>query len=252
MTTRGVVPILTYHSLDESGSVISMHPDIFARQMTCLAEMGWRATTISEAVEHLEEVGRWPEQTVVLTFDDGYQNLCQHAQPVLSQHGFRATVLLVTDHVGGDSSWAEPPAGLGVQRVLGWEQVHELAQAGWEIGAHTCTHPDLTKLTAGQLEHEIRGSRLEIEDRLGIAVTSFAYPFGRTSIAATSSVAKEFRAACTVDLRRATVEALHSLPRVDTYYVRDPETLQRLLPGSLDTYLTLRRWGRRVRATVLG
>jgi peptidoglycan/xylan/chitin deacetylase (PgdA/CDA1 family) len=254
MTTnerRGTIPILTYHSLDPSESVISMHPDSFVDQMDCLAENGWHGTTLRDAVEKAVGTGKWPDRTVVLTFDDGYENIYQFARPVLARHGFGATVFLVTRHVGGESSWAEPPPGLDVQRVLCWDQVSDLARSDWEIGAHTLTHPDLTRLPEDELEREISSSRVEIEDRLGAAVTSFAYPFGYTSTAVAALVARHFRAACTVDLRRARGEALHLLPRVDTYYVRDSRNLRRLLTGGLDAYLAIRHLGRRIRAAMM-
>lgn len=254
MTTeerRGVIPILTYHSLDPSESVISMYPERFSDQMDCLAEKGWHGTTLRDAVEKAVGTGEWPDRTVVLTFDDGYENIDRFARPVLARHGFAATVFLVTRHVGGENSWAEPPSGLGTQRMLGWDQVSDLERSGWEIGAHTLTHPDLTRLSEKQLELEIRSSRVEIEDRLGATVTSFAYPFGYTSTAVAALVARHFQAACTVDLRRARREALHLLPRIDTYYVRDPRALVRLLSGSLDAYLAIRRLGRRIRAAMM-
>ncbi len=241
--------ILTYHSVDDSGSVLSTHPETLARQMACLAELGYRGASLSEALKQSRSLGHWPEHTVAITFDDGYENNLRVAQPILARHGFTASSYLITGHVGGEHDWEHPPPGLGRRPILDWAQVGELANAGWEIGAHTRTHPDLRKLHPEAVEQEIIGSREDIEEHLSRPVETFAYPAGYFSDAATAVVARAFTAGCTTVLRRASGDdPLHSLPRVDMYYLRDPERLRRLATGRLDAYLTFRRLGRRTRA----
>src|SRR5262245_62173369 len=132
--------------------------------------------------------------------------------------------------------------------MLSWSQLSELSSAGIEIGAHTRTHRDLRRLSTPEARDEIAGSRAEIEDRLGRSVESFAYPFGYASPDAREIVKGEFRAACTTVLRRACLEPLHELPRVDMYYLRAPRQLRRLLDGRLDHYLTIRRLARSARS----
>ncbi len=244
----GAVSILTYHSLDTTGSVISVHPEIFADHMACLHTMGYRAACLRDVAQHFRDFTRWPDHTVAVTFDDGYENVHRYALPTLARHGFTATAFLVTGHIGGQNDWEAPPPKLGVQTVLNWQQVAELSQAGWEIGAHTHTHPDLRTLTAQQVEGEVVRCRGELEDRLGVTVDSFAYPYGYTSEDAALIVAREFEVACLTELRTATSEDFHSLPRIDAYYLRAPDRLKRLLNGRLDRYVTIRRWGRRLRA----
>lgn len=248
---RGSLLILTYHSLDASGSVISVRPELFAEQMACLDRMGYQGVSLAAALGELRERGRWPQHKVVLTFDDGYSNLHQHAQPALARHGFSATVYLVTDHVGRRNDWGLAPRALGEQNILAWEQVNELSQSGWEIGAHTRSHPDLRVLPRPEVEREIVSSRDAIEDRLGRPVESFAYPFGYLSDAAIFVVERNFRTACTTELRHASLEALHLLPRIDAYYLSEMKRFEQLLNGRLHSYLALRRFGRRVRTALL-
>ncbi|MFQ5667863.1 MAG: polysaccharide deacetylase family protein [Candidatus Binatia bacterium] len=215
--------------------------------MRALADRGFRGISLREAVSHREAHGSWPTRCAVLTFDDGYANVFDVAVPALAQHGFTATVFLVTGHVGGRNDWAPPPAGLGTQPMLSWEQVAELSAAGMEVGAHTRTHPDLQRLSAAAAKEEIVTCRADIESRLQQPVESFAYPFGRVSPASSAIVRREFHTACTTVLRRAGPDGSHSLPRVDMYYVRSVHTFERLLSGRLDGYLAVRRWGRLVR-----
>jgi peptidoglycan/xylan/chitin deacetylase (PgdA/CDA1 family) len=239
--------ILTYHSLDTSGSVISTAPQRFVEQMRCLAQLGVRGISLREALTAREATGRWPQRSIGLTFDDGYANLYEHALPELSRHGFTATVFLITDHVGGQNDWAPLPPGLSRLPMLSWAQVRELAALGIETGAHTRTHPDLGKLSEDEVTRELTGAQTEIAERVGQAAESFAYPFGSTSAVALRVAARQFRTACTTVLRRASNEPLYQLPRIDMYYIRKPRDLSRLLQGKLDRYLALRRWGRLAR-----
>jgi peptidoglycan/xylan/chitin deacetylase (PgdA/CDA1 family) len=241
------MPILTYHSIDSSGSVISVEPVLFADQMRWLAEAGLRGVSLSEAVSHHTKNGHWPEGKVVLTFDDGYRNFYDLAFPVLGRHGFTATAFVVSGHMGGYNDWSPPPGGLGASPILSWRQTIELSAQGIEIGAHTRTHPDLRRISRARVEDEIIASRLEIEDQIQKPVLSFAYPYGRTSKLSVGIATTTYRAACGTSLGRARGDALHRLSRVDMYYIRTRDSLERLVTGRLDSYLSLRRWIRRAR-----
>jgi len=242
--------VLTYHSLDTSGSVVSVAPESFAAQMSALAEAGFRGVSLREALVYRQSNGAWPERSVAMTFDDGYANFFETALPALARYGFTATVFVVSAHVGARNDWKPPPAGLGLRAMLSWSQLVEMASVGIEIGAHTRRHRDLGQLSTAEAQEEIGGSRIDIEDRLGQSVESFAYPFGYVSKASLEIVRREFRAACTTVLRRAGEEPLHEIPRVDMYYLRTPQRLLRLLDGRLDRYLTIRRLARSARSAL--
>jgi peptidoglycan/xylan/chitin deacetylase (PgdA/CDA1 family) len=242
--------ILTYHSLDTSGSVVSVAPRDFGDQMATLGHLGYRGITLREATVCREASGTWPDRCVVLTFDDGYANFHEVALPILTHHGFTATIFLVSRHMGGDNNWERPPALLGRRPMLSWGQVADLSAAGMEIGAHTKTHPDLARLSLQAAEDEILAGRTEIEEQVGRRVESFAYPYGSVSGMALRIVAREFTAACTTVLKRADCEPLHELPRIDMHYIRSGRAFERLLNGELDRYLAIRRWGRVMRQTL--
>ena len=108
-----MLTIFTYHSLDASGSVVSVTPAAFAAQMACLARLGWRGISLREAIGQQQQTGQWPERCAVLTFDDGFANFFDVAGPILNRFGFSATVFLITGHVGGFNDWDAPPPGLG-------------------------------------------------------------------------------------------------------------------------------------------
>ena len=244
------IAILTYHSIDDSGSVVSMSPADFEDQMSCLANQGIRGISLREAVSYHDRTGFWPGSSVVLTFDDGFANFYDAGLPLLLRYGFNATVFVVTGYMGEFNVWERPPAGLGRRRILSWPQAAELASLGFEIGSHTHTHPDLARLTTGEAEREIVYSREQIGDRLAGQVESFAYPYGSLGSSASEIVRREFRSACTTSLKRANGDQLHSLPRIDMCYIGSRYTLERLVSGRLDRYLAVRRLGRSVRGAL--
>jgi peptidoglycan/xylan/chitin deacetylase (PgdA/CDA1 family) len=241
------IVILMYHSLDESGSVVSVSPRDFADQVSLLADSGFRAISLREALQYRSLHGAWPGKCAVITFDDGYANLYEYALPVLSRYGFTSTIFIISGYMGGRNDWGPPPPGLGDLEILSWGQAAEMAAAGMEIGAHTRSHLNLERLSDDEAKDEIISSRIEIEDRLGLPVDSFAYPFGNVSDSHVEVARKEFKAACTTVLRRAGDEAPHRLPRVDMYYIRSNQNLKTLLSGRLDNYLAIRRLGRTAR-----
>jgi peptidoglycan/xylan/chitin deacetylase (PgdA/CDA1 family) len=104
---------------------------------------------------------------------------------------------------------------------MSWEELRSLADAGWEIGAHTRTHPHLTELDDAALDEELRASRRDCESALGLPCRSFAYPFSDEDprvVRATGEAG--YSAACTLPA------ALHPAsflrwPRVGVYWEDD-------------------------------
>ena len=168
--------ILTYHSLDASGAVISLRPEIFRQHIRSLVVQGI-------AVVSLEDIlgPRRSEETqpaVALTFDDGFADFSPQAFPWLLQYAFPATVFLVSGYCGKTNDWPSQPPGLGGRALLGWSEIEELSRQGIEFGAHSVTHPDLTRLPLAAAREEILSSQKQIEDRVGKPVKAFAYPYG--------------------------------------------------------------------------
>lgn len=247
----GAIAILTYHSLDDSGSVVSVSPSLFSSQMAALSDAGWRGVSMSDAIDERNRSGCWPDRSVVITFDDGFANFAQFGIETLKRHGFGATVFVISAYVGGRNNWAPPPDGLGERTLMSWTELVRATHAGVEIGAHTQSHADLTKLSPERIEDELRGSKDEIEERLNRPVRTFAYPYGSNSDTAQDCAAQLFDAACTTVLARASVELPTMLPRVDAYYLHRAEDVVRCAEGRMDPYLALRRWGRSAKSLVM-
>lgn len=149
----------------------------FARQMTWLARSGYETIDLDGLLAARRGQRDLPDRPVVITFDDGLRSCAAHAVPVLRERGFTAVFFLVTDLMGATSRWMR--AELGVEFPLfDWETAGTLAAAGFQIGAHTATHPRLTTLDAGRCRAELAGAREQLERELGRPAVHLAYPFG--------------------------------------------------------------------------
>ena len=241
--------ILTWHSLDRSGSPISVPPDEFRRQVEWLTASGVRTVTVGELLE-LED----GEDAAALTFDDGFANFKEEAAPVLGEYGIPATIFVVTGHAGRDNRWRGRDApGIPSLPLLGWDALARLREAGMVLASHTRTHPRLPGLDAVALEAEIGGAAADMEQHLGSRPEGFAYPYGELDPASAHVVARSHDWACTTELRP--IEApvsRHQLPRLDAWYLREPARRAGWGSRSFRTWLWCRRQGRRARAAWRG
>lgn len=170
--------ILCYHSINAAESFLAVSPDAFRRQVQWLKENGFSFHTISQLASDLSPTGR---PRVVLTFDDGFADNLTVAVPILKELGATGTVFVTTGLVQGDEKIITPMRTMTEygQPYLTPSQVRELHAAGIEIGGHTHTHSNLALLDDRQLDRELAGAKTWLEQTIGGAVTSFAYPFGK-------------------------------------------------------------------------
>jgi peptidoglycan/xylan/chitin deacetylase (PgdA/CDA1 family) len=205
--------ILTYHSVDASGSVISISPRSFRGQMAWLAQAGI-------PVVPLDKIRTTPGG-VALTFDDGFRNFFEHAFPILQEFRFPATVFVVSQYCGARNNWPSQPSSPPVPRLdlMSWSELEEVSKAEICLGSHTATHPFLSRLSEREVEDELRVSRASLEDRTAKAVDTFAYPYGDSTPAVRLSVARHYRLACGTKLAFLSAGSdVFELPRLDVYY----------------------------------
>lgn len=154
-------------------------PSRFENQVRWLKENGWHFALMSE----LADPAALPAKTVVLTFDDGFEDNYRNAHPILQKYGARATLYLVVDRFDRDWSAAKKAhhdsGELMHEPKLSDAQVREMLDSGcWELGGHTRTHANLARLDEAGKQNEITGGRERLVQQFGVPVTSFAYPFG--------------------------------------------------------------------------
>jgi peptidoglycan/xylan/chitin deacetylase (PgdA/CDA1 family) len=232
--------ILTYHSIDDSGSVISMPPATFRRQMNFLAAAGIPVVPLDQVLTR--------PGSVAITFDDGFANLIDHAIPVLGEHNFPATVFLVTGYCGGQNNWpGQSYDKASVLPLMSWEQAATLPPA-ITLGAHTVNHPNLARLKPQECERELRECRYQIEQRLDHAPCWLAYPYGSSSKLVQQIARRHFNLAVGTTLGFVPAHPNPmDLPRLDTFYLRDSFPIERLFTPLGSAYIGLRNLLRQLR-----
>lgn len=144
--------------------------------MTALAHAGWRALTLEEFA--FPRTADGARRTFLLTFDDGYASLADHAYPVLADLGFTATTFLITDYIGQTNTW---DVRYTWQRLphLTWTDVEQWGARGFQFASHSATHRRLTWLGDAAVQADLVRSRDVLRARLGPdAGRAIAYPFG--------------------------------------------------------------------------
>jgi peptidoglycan/xylan/chitin deacetylase (PgdA/CDA1 family) len=233
--------VLTWHAVDERESVISVSPAVLREQVRALAQRGFRGISLAQAYAERETAGAFPARSAVLTFDDGYRSVNRHALPTLASSGFAATVFLASGLVGLPAREAAARNPDLDRDILDWAQAAELLEAGWEIGSHTVTHPDLSRLDEAALERELGDSKTELEQRLQRPVRSLAYPYGRLNRRVRDAAARHYDHACTTRLALYAGGDPLRIDRIDMFYMQDELRFGKLLDGKLDAWLRLRR-----------
>jgi peptidoglycan/xylan/chitin deacetylase (PgdA/CDA1 family) len=201
------VPILMYHVISTPPATAAF-PDLFVRpadfaaQMRWLKQHGFHAVTLQRVYDHWTEGRPLPSHPIVITFDDGYLSQYTRAYTTLRRYGWPGVENL-------EVNFLKPAGGLRPWRV------RRMIAAGWEIDAHTLTHPDLTRVGATQLVREVAGSRAAIRRRFHVPVNFFCYPAGRFDARVIAEVRRAgFLAATTTNYGLARPPDLFTLDRI--------------------------------------
>ena len=175
------LPILVYHDVGfpvpGAWPALTILPEQFEWQMRWLADHGYVGIRPSDWLAWRRGGKEWLFKPVIITFDDAYANIAEHALPLLQRLGFAAAVYVVTARIGASSSWDEAK-GLKTLKLMDAEQIQHWAGEGIEFGAHGRTHVNLTTLSEAQLAEEVEGSAHDLSVLLGVRTASFAYPYG--------------------------------------------------------------------------
>lgn len=226
--------VLMYHGVDRVPAARDPHgmfvtPEAFRAQVEQLLESGF--TPISEEA-FLDGLGGGPlpAKPVLLTFDDGYVGVGEHAAPVLASHGLPSVLYVPAGLIGGWSDWLEPRHRHPLMTV---GELRSLQDQRMTVGSHGLDHSDLTTLPDAELRRHVLETRQVLEGLLGKKVRSFAYPYGIQDARVRAAVrAAGYRAAFAV---HDPVDEL-AIPRVDVNAVDTMRTfrlkLSRLYPAA--------------------
>jgi peptidoglycan/xylan/chitin deacetylase (PgdA/CDA1 family) len=179
-----------------------VRPADFAAQMNWLAAHGFRAVTLHQVYEYWLRGTALPTQPIVLSFDDGYLGQHTKAMPVLRKLHWPGVLNLKVN-------------ALKSRYTLPAWRVRQMLAAGWELDAHTITHPDLTHVGDAQLWNEVHGSRVELQRMFHVPVDFFCYPSGRYNAHVVAAVRRAgYLGATTTNYGLARPQDLYTLGRI--------------------------------------
>ena len=201
------VPILMYH-VTSAPPANAPYPELYVSPADFRAEVAWavahgyHAVTLQQVFDSWRGATTLPAKPIVFSFDDGYLSQLRVALPALKARHWPGVLNLEVRNL--QPVWGIRPPG-----------VRKLIAAGWEIDAHTLTHPDLTKVDAARLREEVAGSRAQIRARFHVPVDFFCYPAGRYDATVVAAVqAAGYLGATTTNYGLAKPSDLYTLSRV--------------------------------------
>jgi peptidoglycan/xylan/chitin deacetylase (PgdA/CDA1 family) len=228
------IPVLMYHRLGESlndwEARYAISPRNFAAHMQELTNAGYQAVSVDALVDWLENRASLPGKPVLLTFDDGFRGVRDHALPVLEKLGWPFTVFLVSDLIGGEDVWTSKsnPSGQ-TYPLLDVDEIRDMQGRGCSFHSHTRSHASLPKLDDAELADQLAGSRHALAGLLGQEVEYIAYPFGHVDdrvVAATRAAGYRAAFATQPGFNRRDVNRFR-IRRLDVYGTDTPAMLLR-------------------------
>ncbi len=204
------VPILMYHEVSPATrprfAKYVVSPQAFARQMSWLRGVGYTSISFATLCRSLIGSAVLPSLPVIITFDDGFRDATDYAPAILDRHRLTATFFFVAGFVGETSRWMASTPGVDLP-LAPWTKIRALADAGFECGAHSLTHPRLAGLADPDCRRELVESREILESALRRPVVHLAYPYGSVDARVRQlAVEAGYHTGCSVDIGVATVQ----------------------------------------------
>ena len=180
------IPVLMYHKIPDaplaSRHQIYVTKEHFAQHLAYFRQRKLTPITFADYLAFAAgdaPLAQFPKRPIILTFDDGYTDNYTNLLPLMEQYGYRGVLYLLGDFGVRYNQWdvdtdpTEPRSD-----IMSLAQKQAFVAAGWEIGAHTLSHPRLTTLPPDEAAREIQRSKAELESALQTSIQTFAYPYG--------------------------------------------------------------------------
>jgi peptidoglycan/xylan/chitin deacetylase (PgdA/CDA1 family) len=170
--------IVTFHRVnDYDKSPLTTSVNVFERMMWEIRKR-YLPIPLEMLVDSLTHGKETKPGTVVITFDDGYEDNFLNAAPILKKYQLPATFFVTSGYINSNKVFPWDKESSVKHSMMNWDQVRELCRSGFEIGAHTHAHVDLEKVPLNIAREEIKGSRDQIERAIGKNIKAFSTPFG--------------------------------------------------------------------------
>jgi peptidoglycan/xylan/chitin deacetylase (PgdA/CDA1 family) len=176
---NGMLRVLMYHRVNRRRlDAYTISPHRLQRHLGLLVA-SYEVVSPGLVLRSIEARSPLPDRAVLLTFDDAYLDHYENAYPLLREMGLQALLFVPTDHIGdrGTSGDRGRAGTASPGRTLEWAHLQEM-QDVFTVGSHGMSHQMLTWLPRSTAAREIVESKRLLEDRLGVAVSFFSYPYG--------------------------------------------------------------------------
>ena len=206
------VLVLNYHKIDYTFISLAVRPEDFDNQMKYLRDNGYHTINPDELYEALAGNGTLPENPVLITFDDGYEDNYANAYPILKKYGFKATIFVATGFLDKHK-----------KGYLSWDEAREMNKNGINIESHTVNHRSMTDLSDDELRAELVESKKKAEAELGHEVNYIAYPTGTYNLHIAQMVKEAgYKAAFTIKYGNVDKASnIYALERVPIFHTED-------------------------------
>ncbi len=178
------IPILMYHKVPDkpidTQHKIFVTKNNFKKHLQFFHLRGLKTITLKQYNDISEgkiSAKQFPSKPFIITFDDGYLDNYSNMLPLTDKYNFKGILFLLGNFNLTHNNWDknEDP---NANKLMSTEQKMSFVKSGWEIGAHTLTHPHLTQISINLAKEEIDRSKKQIEETLNVSVITFAYPYG--------------------------------------------------------------------------
>ena len=163
-------PVLMYHDIkDVPVNGFDVSTDDFARQLDWLQQNGYQTLSMDEYIDAIEAGGNFPEKSILITFDDGYNGIYYKALPELKKRNMKATFFIIPAYLGKK---------LRQYTYLTEAELEALAKEPLiSLESHTMSHPqDVRLLSAEDKVYQMKASKKYLEDITGKKCRAVAYP----------------------------------------------------------------------------
>ena len=204
------IPVLSYHSISDDKSSISISTNIFEKQIIFLKKLSYESV-------NFDEIDPNKKNQIILTFDDGYKDILVNALPILKKYNFKATCFFVTNLIGKNNNWDNKKENYKIKELMNLDDIKKWYENGMSVQSHSHNHLDLTKLSDMEIINELEYSKKYLQEKFNIMSDVFCYPFGKVNRNVYEITKKIYKKAVTTNRSRYNINKHNRIliPRID-------------------------------------
>tara|TARA_B100001057_G_scaffold465707_1_gene522111 strand:- start:244 stop:954 length:711 start_codon:yes stop_codon:yes gene_type:complete len=204
------IPVLSYHSISDDKSSISISTNIFEKQIIFLKKLSYESV-------NFDEIDPNKKNQIILTFDDGYKDILVNALPILKKYNFKATCFFVTNLIGKNNNWDNKKENYKIKELMNPDDIKKWYENGMSVQSHSHNHLDLTKLSDMEIINELEYSKKYLQEKFNIMSDVFCYPFGKVNRNVYEITKKIYKNAVTTNRSRYNINKHNRIliPRID-------------------------------------